>query len=93
MGSYGGGRQNLRVISNYAVGYDNIDIEEATKRKIMVTNTPGVATEATADLAWALLIVARRVVEGDRFAREGKFRGWEPLLLLGMMFMELLWES
>ncbi len=76
--------QNLRVISNYAVGYDNIDIEEATKRKIMVTNTPGVLTEATADLAWALLMaVARRVVEGDRFVREGKFRGWEPLLLLG----------
>ncbi|MDI3543351.1 MAG: glyoxylate reductase [Candidatus Atribacteria bacterium] len=76
--------QNLRVISNYAVGYDNIDIEEATRRGIMVTNTPGVLTESTADLAWALLMaVARRVVEGDKFVREGKFRGWEPLLLLG----------
>ncbi len=74
----------LRVISNYAVGYDNIDVKEATKRGIMVTNTPGVLTETTADLAWALLMaVARRIVEGDRFIREGKFRGWEPLLFLG----------
>jgi len=76
--------QNLRVISNYAVGYDNIDVKEATRRRIMVTNTPGVLTETTADLTWALLMaVARRVVEGDKFIREGKFRGWEPLLLLG----------
>ncbi|HXL03144.1 MAG TPA: D-glycerate dehydrogenase [Candidatus Atribacteria bacterium] len=76
--------QSLRVISNYAVGYDNIDIEEATRRRIMVTNTPGVLTETTADLTWALLMaVARRIAEGDRFVREGKFREWEPLLFLG----------
>mgnify|MGYP000220989268 CR=1 FL=1 len=75
---------NLRVISNYAVGYDNIDIEEATRRKIMVTNTPDVLTNATAELALALLFaVARRVVEGDRFTREGRFEGWSPVLLLG----------
>jgi len=76
--------QSLRVISNYAVGYDNIDIEEATRRRIMVTNTPGVLTETTADLTWALLMaVARRIAEGDRFVREGKFKEWEPLLFLG----------
>ncbi|MDK2897237.1 MAG: glyoxylate reductase [Candidatus Atribacteria bacterium] len=74
----------LRVISNYAVGYNNIEVEEATKRGILVTNTPGVLTETTADLAFSLLMaVARRVVEGDRLVRAGKFRGWEPLLLLG----------
>lgn len=75
---------NLRVISNYAVGFNNIDVEEATRRGIMVTNTPGVLTETTADLAWALLMsVARRIVEADKLVRAGKFRGWEPLLLLG----------
>jgi len=74
----------LRVISNYAAGYDNIDVDEATKRGIVVTNTPDVLTNATAELAWALLFaVARRVVEGDKFTREGKFRGWSPTLLLG----------
>lgn len=75
---------NLRVIANYAVGYNNIDINAATKRGIIVTNTPGVLTEATADLAWALLMdVARRVTEGDRMTRAGKFTGWAPKLLLG----------
>lgn len=75
---------NLRVIANYAVGYNNIDLAAATKRGIIVTNTPGVLTEATADLAWALLMdVARRVTEGDRMTREGKFTGWAPKLLLG----------
>jgi len=74
----------LKVVSNYAVGYNNIDVEEATRRGIMVTNTPGVLTETTADLAWALMMaIARRIVEGDRFVRAGKFRGWEPMLLLG----------
>ncbi len=74
----------LKVIANYAVGYNNIDVEEATKRGIMVTNTPGVLTETTADLTWALMMaVARRIVEGDKFVRAGKFRGWEPMLLLG----------
>ncbi len=74
----------LKIISNYAVGYNNIDVTEATKRGIVVTNTPGVLTETTADLAWALLMaIARRVVDGDRFMREGKFRGWAPMLMLG----------
>ena len=75
---------NLKIIANYAVGYNNIDVEEATKRCIMVTNTPGVLTETTADFAWTLLMaIARRIVEADKFVREGKFRGWEPMLLLG----------
>jgi glyoxylate reductase len=76
--------KKLRIISNYAVGYNNIDVEYASKKGIIVTNTPGVLTETTADLAWALLMaVARRVVEGDKFMREGKFRGWAPMLMLG----------
>jgi glyoxylate reductase len=75
---------NLRVISNYAVGYNNIDVEEATRRKIMVTNTPGVLTDTTADLTWALLMsIARRIVEADRFTREERFKGWAPMLFLG----------
>ncbi|MEN3184124.1 MAG: glyoxylate reductase [Atribacterota bacterium] len=75
---------SLRVIANYAVGYNNIDVEEATRRGIMVTNTPGVLTETTADLAWALMMsIARRIVEADKFVRAGKFRGWEPMLFLG----------
>ena len=75
---------NLKVISNYAVGFDNIDVEAATERGIPVTNTPGVLTETTADFAWALLMaIARRVVEADKFTREGKFKGWRPQLLLG----------
>ena len=74
----------LKAISNYAAGYDNIDIKAATERKIPVTNTPDVLTETTAELAWALLFaVARRIVEGDRFTRDGKFKGWAPLLMLG----------
>jgi glyoxylate reductase len=74
----------LRVVANMAVGFDNIDIAAATQRGIMVTNTPGVLTETTADLAWALILgVARRLVEGDRYTREGKFTGWGPMLLLG----------
>jgi glyoxylate reductase len=75
---------NLRIIANYAVGYDNIDVSFATERGIIVTNTPGVLTGTTAELAWALLFsVARRIVEGDTFAREGLFDGWAPTLLLG----------
>lgn len=77
-----GGR--LRVISNMAVGYDNIDVPAATERGILVTNTPGVLTDATADLSWALILsVARRVVEGDRMVKEGRFERWSPFLLLG----------
>ncbi len=74
----------LRVISLYAVGYDKVDLREATRRGILVTNTPGVLTDATADLAWALLFAAaRRVVEADRFFRSGKWTGWGPLQFLG----------
>ncbi len=74
----------LRIISNYAVGYNNIDVEYASKKGILVTNTPGVLTETTADLTWALLTaIARRVVEGDKFMRDGKFGGWAPMLMLG----------
>ena len=74
----------LRAISTYAVGYDNIDMEEATRRKIPVSNTPGVLTETTADLTWALIMaIARRIVEGDKMVREGKFKGWGPMVLLG----------
>ncbi len=74
----------LKVISNYAVGYDNIDIAEATKRGIIVGNTPGVLTDTTADLAFALLMAAaRRIVEGDKFVRAGKWKTWGPTLLLG----------
>ncbi|TMD42897.1 MAG: D-glycerate dehydrogenase [Chloroflexi bacterium] len=75
---------HLRVIANYAVGYNNVDVAAATRRGVLVTNTPGVLTEATADLAFALLLaVARRVVESDRFLRQGKFKGWKADLLLG----------
>ena len=75
---------SLKVISNVAVGYDNIDVRSATKRQIMVTNTPGVLTETTADLTWALLMAtARRVVEADRFARAGKFKQWSISMFLG----------
>ncbi|HMA34471.1 MAG TPA: D-glycerate dehydrogenase [Chloroflexia bacterium] len=74
----------LRVIANMAVGFNNVDVEEATRRGIAVTNTPGVLTDTTADFAWALLMAAaRRVAEADRFTRAGKFHGWGPLMLLG----------
>ena len=74
----------LKMIASYAVGYDNIDIAAATKRKIPVSNTPDVLTETTAELAWALLFaVARKIAEGDTFTREGKFTGWAPMLMLG----------
>jgi len=76
--------KQLRVISNMAVGFDNIDVEAATERGIIVTNTPGVLTDATADLTWALILsVARRVVEGDRLVRQGETWRWAPFLLLG----------
>ena len=76
---------DLKMIANYAVGFDNVDVKAATKRKIPVSNTPGVLTDATAELAWALLFsMARRVVEGDKFCRAGKYKGWDPMLLLGM---------
>lgn len=74
----------LRVVANVAVGYNNIDVEEATRRKIAVTNTPGVLTDTTADFAWALLMsAARRVAEADKFVRDGKFYGWGPMMMVG----------
>jgi glyoxylate reductase len=75
---------NLKVISNFAVGVDNIDVIAATNRKIPVGNTPGVLTDATADMAFALLLAAgRRIVEGELFVKEGKWKTWNPQLLLG----------
>ena len=74
----------LRVVANMAVGYDNVDVPAATERGILVTNTPGVLTETTADLAFALLLAAaRRVAEGDRLTRTGGWKAWHPSFLLG----------
>jgi glyoxylate reductase len=74
----------LRVISNMAVGVDNIDVPAATARGVLVTNTPGVLTDATADLTWALILsTVRRVTEGDRMVRGGGFEPWSPFMLLG----------
>ncbi len=79
---------HLKVISNMAVGVDNVDVIEATRRKIPVGNTPGVLTDATADMAFALLLsAARRVVEGEKYVRSGKWKTWEPKLLLGADFI------
>lgn len=76
---------NLRIIAQYAVGFDNIDLNAATKRGIYVTNTPEVLTETTADFAFALMLaVARRVVEADRYVRSGRWKvAWHPLMMLG----------
>lgn len=74
----------LKVIANYAVGYNNIDLATAKEEGIVVTNTPGVLTETTADLTWALIMaISRRVVEGDQLVRSGKWNGWAPTQLLG----------
>lgn len=76
--------QGCRIFANMAVGYNNIDMAAATRLGIMVTNTPGVLTEATADLTWALILgIARRVAEGDVEMRAGRFPGWGPLYMLG----------
>ena len=74
----------LKVVSNFAVGYDNIDVPAATERGVAVCNTPGVLTETTADLAFALLMAAaRRVVEGADYVRAGNWKTWGPTLLMG----------
>ncbi|HOM81897.1 MAG TPA: D-glycerate dehydrogenase [Armatimonadota bacterium] len=76
--------KKLKVIANYAVGFDNVDVAAATERGILVTNTPGVLTETTADLAFTLLMAtARNIVVADKFTRDGKWKTWGPTLLLG----------
>jgi glyoxylate reductase len=75
---------SLRIVANLAVGYDNVDLAAAAERGVVVTNTPDVLTEATADLTWALLLAAaRRLVEGDGLVRAGRWEGWGPTQLLG----------
>ena len=75
----------LKVISNHAVGFDNVVVADATARGIPVGNTPGILTDATADIAFALLLAAgRRIVESERYIREGKWKTWHPSMLLGM---------
>ena len=74
----------LKILANYAVGYNNIDLAAAQQRGLIVTNTPDVLTDATADLTWALLLAtARRIVEGDALVRSGAWTGWSPTQLLG----------
>ena len=75
---------HCRVIAQVAVGYDNIDVPSATRKGIFVTNTPGVLTETTADMGWAILMAtARRVVEGDKFTRSGRWKTWEIMGFTG----------
>jgi len=74
----------LKIVANHAVGFDNVDLAAATARGVLITNTPGVLTDATADHAWALLFAAaRRIPESEKFLRAGKFKGWGPLMYLG----------
>ena len=74
----------LKIISNIAVGFNNIDVKACTRRGVMVTNTPGVLDDTTADFTWCLLLAtARRVVEGDKFFRTGKWKGWGLMQFLG----------
>ncbi len=76
---------NLKVVANMAVGFDNVDVAECTRRGIVVTNTPGVLTETTADLAFALILAAaRRVPEAERYLRQGQWKTWSPMLLTGV---------
>jgi glyoxylate reductase len=78
------GRGTVKIVANVAVGYDNIDVDAATEAGVMVTNTPGVLTETTADFAWTLLMgITRRVCEAQAFLRAGKYHGWGIMLLLG----------
>lgn len=74
----------LKIVANYAVGYDNINLKDAASRGVMVTNTPDILTGSVADHAFGLMLAAgRRIVESDRFSRAGKYQGWQPFLLLG----------
>lgn len=77
--------RSLKIVANYAVGYDNIDVLACMKAGVIVSNTPGVLSQAVAEHAIALMMAtSRRIVESDRFLRTGKYHGWEPELLLGM---------
>jgi glyoxylate reductase len=79
-----GAAPRLRVVSNYAVGYDNVDLAAATARGVLITNTPGVLAETTADFTLALILTAaRRLIEGDQYVRNGRWRTWGPETLLG----------
>ena len=81
------GMPRLKVVSLVAVGYDCVDVPECTRRGVLITNTPGVLTDATADIAWALLLAAgRRVTEAERFIRAGKFKKWDFYMLRGLDF-------
>lgn len=74
----------LKIVANFGVGYNNVDVDAATRTGVIVTNTPGVLTETTADLAWSLMMAAaRRIAEGDRYVRAGKFKFWGPKVMLG----------
>jgi glyoxylate reductase len=76
--------ENLKLIANYGAGFNNIDVEHAVKKRIWVTNTPGVLHETTADLTWAMILgAARRIVPSDRFTRENRFKGWQAKMFLG----------
>lgn len=80
---------DLKMVANYAVGYNNIDVEAAQKRNIAVSNTPGVLDETTADLAFALIMAsARRLLESDSYMRAGKYKNWEPMGFLGQDIFE-----
>lgn len=76
--------KNLKIIANLAVGFDNIDVPACTRHKVMATNTPGVLTDTTADMAWTLLMAAgRRLLESERFMKSGQWKTWGPMLLAG----------
>ncbi|QPJ63942.1 MAG: D-glycerate dehydrogenase [Candidatus Nitrohelix vancouverensis] len=78
------GARNLKIIANYGAGFNNIDVAAASAKQIWVTNTPSVLHETTADLTWAMILgAARRIIPADRFAREGRFKGWYADLFLG----------
>jgi|TARA_Y100000994_G_scaffold238482_1_gene231063 glyoxylate reductase len=81
---------NLKIVANYAVGFDNIDVKACQDHSVICTNTPDVLTEATADLTWALMMsCARRIVEGHKMTEKGQYKGWSPSLLIG----QDLWEA
>src|SRR5581483_10332797 len=80
--------EQLKIIANYAVGFDNINLEDAKQRKIAVTNTPGVLTEAVAEHTFALILaVTKHLIEADKFIRSGGYQGWEPELFIGTQLM------